>query len=161
LITEATIASFYFWYAVVFGLLTLGSLIGKAYLKTQGKYDVVPPSVQHEEVMTIPFLLIGIVGVAAYGSGVSLGPQLFWQVYVVLLFLHFVFSFWLPKLRLLRAKTSTREFLIFNIVGVALSLPLYIGLYSYAYLDYPLADTTASYSASVLSLACIPSLSPA
>lgn len=129
--------TFLYIYGFAFALYIGVNVIAKIVMKFLGKYEITPLSVQREELVTIPFLSISLLGIYGYLESVSILSQLFWQIYTVLLFSMTVTAFWLPKLKWLRSEVSFRAYAIMSIVGLTINFPMYCILLVYAFVAYP------------------------
>lgn len=129
--------SFLYWYAILISGLFILSAVGKVGLKLAGKYDVTPISVQVEELVTMPFVLFSIVGLYGYVNETAIFSALFWQAYFVLTILQIVVAFWLPKQKWLKSELPLNRFIIFNIIGTGIGIPLYYMLFQYAFTSFP------------------------
>ena len=129
--------TFLYWYAVLISTLFILSAFGKVGLKLAGKYDVTPRPVQLEELVTMPFVLVSVVGLYGYINEVAIFSALFWQIYFLLTILQIIVAFWLPKQKWLRAELPLNKFVIFNIVGTGIGIPLYFMLFDYAFTVLP------------------------
>ena len=59
-------------YATLLATLIVCSAIGKLVLKLLGKYEVTPLNIQKEELITIPFILVGMLGMFGFIFKVSI-----------------------------------------------------------------------------------------
>ena len=120
-------------YATLLATLIVCSAIGKLVLKLLGKYEVTPLNIQKEELLTIPFILVGMLGMFGFIFKVSILSQLFWQIYFILIVVHTFIAFKLPKMKFLKEKTTRKQFFLINLVGFIISLPMIYMLGAYAF----------------------------
>jgi len=126
-----------FAYAVIFTSIIAFSVLIKLILKLRGKYEKIPRNVQKEEILTIPFLLIGIPGMFGFVSGVAVFNQIFWQIYFILMLVYFIVGFKFPKMQLVKDKTTRKQFILINLVGLIVSFPMIYMLGAYAFETFP------------------------
>ncbi|KKO50662.1 hypothetical protein VT06_01460 [Arsukibacterium sp. MJ3] len=125
--------TFFKYYMYLFSAFILLSFAAKITLKLLGKYEETPKSVQIEEYITLPLIMIGCVGMYGYVYSVTLVEREFWQFYAVLVIAHSIGAFWLPKLSWIRSGVSAKSFFVINFVGLSISLPFYIMIFNYAF----------------------------
>ena len=126
-------------YAYLLGAIFVVSFLGKIALKVLGKYDDTPKDIQLEELVTLPLFAIGYVGMFAYAHNYPIFTGLFWQLYFLILISQQIASFFMPKLRFVKAKLSTQKYLAFVFVSFIISLPMLCILYAYAFTSFPAA----------------------
>ncbi len=129
--------TFLFWYAILISALFILSAFGKVGLKLAGKYDVTPRSVQIEELVSVPFILVSVIALYGYINEIAIFSALFWQVYFVLTILQIIVAFWLPKQKWLKSELPLNKFVVVNVIGTGIGIPLYYMLYEYAFALLP------------------------
>lgn len=130
-------STFLFWYALLFSGVFIVSSLGKLGMKLIGKYEMTPKAVQLEELITMPFVLISVVGLYGYIQQVAIFSAMFWKIYFVLTILQIVVAFWLPKQQFLKKELPTKKFIVFNAIGTGIGIPLYYMLFNYAFVFFP------------------------
>ena len=130
-------STFLFWYALLISGVFIVSSLGKLGMKLIGKYDMTPKAVQLEELITMPFVLISVVGLYGYIQQVAIFSAVFWKIYFVLTILQIVVAFWLPKQQFLKKELPTKKFIVLNAIGTGIGIPLYYMLFNYAFVSFP------------------------
>ena len=126
-----------FVYATLLTTLVVCSILGKLVFKLLGKYEATPLNIQKEELLTTPFVLVGFLGMFGFILKVSIFSQTFWQVYFILAIVHSIIAFKLPKMKLLKEKTTKKQYFLFNLVGIMVSVPMFYMLGTYAFQTFP------------------------
>lgn len=129
-------------YVYLFTGLIATSATAKVVMKLLNKYEDTPYAVQIEELISLPIMGLGCICLFGYLYNYSLFPQLFWQLYAILMLSHIVFAFWLPKLTWLRKEVSPKAFLTINFVGFITGIPFYYLVTVYAFTIFPAITQT-------------------
>lgn len=116
----------------IFSALIVLSILAKIALKITGSYEDTPKAVQIEEFISLAVVLVGIFGMYGYIYRVAFLGQWFWLLYALLMFMHAIGVFWLPKLKWLRSELSTKSFVSINVIGFIIALPFYTLICCYA-----------------------------
>ena len=111
----------------------VGSSLIKMIMKISGKYEETPVTIQKEELIIVPFNLIGLAGMFGYFYDVVIFNQVFWQFYVILMLLYTIIGYWLPKMKLIREKSSTKSFLLLNAFALVVGAPMFYMVIVYAW----------------------------
>ena len=117
--------------------MLVGGFVTKIVMKLTDKYEATPKSVQLEEAITIPFSLISLFALYGYIMKVAFFSAGFWKVYFALSVIHLAGSLFMPKQNWLRREMPQNKYVIFNIVGILISVPLFYILYMYGYVSFP------------------------
>ena len=120
-------------YIFAYSALIIGSALIKVIMKLLGKYEETPITIQKEELISVPFNLIGLAGMFGYFYDVVIFNQIFWQIYVILMLLYTVVGYKLPKMKLIREKSSTKFFLMLNALALLIGGPMFYMVIVYAW----------------------------
>jgi len=112
-------------------------MIAKAFLKLKDKYEDTPRAVQIEELLTLPFLGVALIGMFGFVREIAIFSALFWKVYFLLSVFYLAVSFFLPKNKWMKTILEPKKYLMLNVVASILSLPLIYMLGAYAFITFP------------------------